>query len=191
MFGVSLGIMDGAGGAAGGSFESIATATGTGSSGTITFSSIPSTYKHLQIRGLAKDTSVAFDATAQVLIRFNSDSGNNYARHRLYGDGGSVTAVGAASQSGISLGAGMTIGLPVNVLAASITDIQDYASTTKNKTVRTINGGNANESSGNYLLELSSGVWLNTAAITSISLVNNNGSNFNTQTVFSLYGIKG
>jgi hypothetical protein len=183
--------MDGAGGAAGGSFESIATATGTGSSGTITFSSIPSTYKHLQIRGLAKDTSVAFDATAQVLIRFNSDSGNNYARHRLYGDGGSVTAVGAASQSGISLGAGMTIGLPVNVLAASITDIQDYASTTKNKTVRTINGGNANESSGNYLLELSSGVWLNTAAITSISLVNNNGSNFNTQTVFSLYGIKG
>jgi len=32
------------------SYESIASATGTGSSNTITLSSIPSTYKHLQLR---------------------------------------------------------------------------------------------------------------------------------------------
>ena len=32
------------------SYESIASATGTGSSGTITFSSIPSTYQSLQLR---------------------------------------------------------------------------------------------------------------------------------------------
>ena len=42
------------------SFESIATVSGTGSSGTITFSSIPATYKHLQIRYIGKTNDVKF-----------------------------------------------------------------------------------------------------------------------------------
>jgi len=58
-----------------GSYESIASASGTGSSGTITFSSIPSTYTHLQIRGIGRNSY----PSTQVNVRFNSDTGSNYA----------------------------------------------------------------------------------------------------------------
>ena len=81
---------------ASGSYESIATFT-LGSSTTVTFSSIPSTYKHLQIRYLARSARTGA-ATDDLAIRLNSDSGANYARHRLFGDGASVTASGQTSQ---------------------------------------------------------------------------------------------
>jgi len=55
-----LGIFDSGGAAAAtSSYESIQSATGTGASGVITFSSIPATYKHLQIRG----SNLSTDAT--------------------------------------------------------------------------------------------------------------------------------
>ena len=58
----------------------------------ITFSNIPATYSHLQIRAIAR-TNVASTADYPQ-IRFNSDSGSNYAHHLLYGDG---SAAGAAA----------------------------------------------------------------------------------------------
>ncbi len=93
-----LGIIASSGGAAAStsSYESIASATGTGSSGVITFSSIPATYKHLQIRGIAKDTYAGtFELPTRV--RFNSDTGNNYTQHNLQGNGASATAQGEAT----------------------------------------------------------------------------------------------
>ena len=67
------------------SFESIATATGTGSNSTLTFSSIPQTYKHLQIRVMSRGNA----ATDQdnLLIRFNGDTGSNYNSHYVFGTG--------------------------------------------------------------------------------------------------------
>ena len=169
----------GAGGG-GGAYESIATATGTGSSGTITFSSIPSTYASLQIRIFAKDGSLN-----QIGLRLNADSGNNYSTHQLYGDGVSVTASALTSTTRVSY-----IGQAVataNIGGVSIVDVHDYASTTKNKTVRSFTGWDIN---GSGEVKLSSGVWMNTAAVTSLSIVNL-ADNFATTSVFSLYGIKG
>ena len=80
------------------SYESIATATGTGSSGTITFSSIPSTYTHLQLRWIAQSSRATY-ADDDFNIRFNSDSGSNYSYHAMWGNGASAAASGAASQS--------------------------------------------------------------------------------------------
>ena len=74
------------------SFESIASASGTGSSGTITFSSIPSTYKSLQIRIFAQ--SNAGTAARSLYIQTNNDTGSNYVRHDLTGDGSAVEASG-------------------------------------------------------------------------------------------------
>jgi hypothetical protein len=161
------------------SYESIATATGTGSSGTITFSSIPSTYKSLQIR-LKVDASSGGQA-----IRFNSDTGNNYARHYMGGNGSSVFAGGTASTNLMSVGDDSATSYP----SVIIIDIHDYASTTKNKTIRAIFGHDRNGAGSVYLY---SGVWLNTSAITSLSLGQANfGGIFGTGTVASLYGIKG
>lgn len=161
-----------------GAFESIASATGTGSSGTITFSSIPSTYQHLQIRMIVDATSGGQS------IRFNSDTGNNYARHNLGGNGASVFASGTASTNQIFVGDDSG-----TQRAVIIIDIHDYASTTKNKTVRSIFGIDRNGSGSLYLY---SGVWMSTSAITSISLGQGLFSGtFGTGTTAALYGIKG
>ena len=163
-----------------GSYESIASATGTGSSGTITFSSIPSTYASLQIRIFAKDGS-----NNQNGIRFNSDSGSNYATHWLLGDGSSASAGDLTSTNRVSY-----IGQAVsttNVGGVSIVDVLDYASSTKNKTVRSFTGWDIN---GSGQVRLTSGVWMNTTAVSSLSIINL-GDNFATTTVVALYGIKG
>jgi hypothetical protein len=169
-------------------YESIATANGTGSSGTITFSSIPSTYKHLQIRCIANNNSGAFS----LRLRLNGDTGSNYAHHVLEGGGSSAYAYGAASATAI-LYAGSAIGgggSGSDFMATSIIDIIDYATTTKNKTVRTLNGYDTNGATDAQLIRLTSGLWMNTAAINSISIIDVS-ANFTTDSQFALYGIKG
>ena len=80
-----------------GSFESIATVSGNGSSSSFTFSSIPATYSHLQIRLISRGTR-AF-ASEQLYIRLNGDAASNYAYHYVYGDG-SGAAAGLRCQPG-------------------------------------------------------------------------------------------
>ena len=162
------------------SFESIATATGTGSSGTITFSSIPSTYKHLQIRFM-----IFTNTNDAALMQVNSDTGSNYTRHFLSGNGSTVSAVASTPSTSFyvdNLSQGTSSTLP----DVSIIDLLDYSSTTKNKTIRCFSGIDKN---GSGDVTLSSGVWMNTNSITSISIFL--GANFTTTSVFSLYGIKG
>lgn len=165
------------------SFESIATATGTGSSGTITFSSIPSTYVSLQIRLIAND-----GGNNNIGIRFNGDSATNYANHFLVGDGSTASA-SANTSVNRALYVGQAISVS-NTFGVSIIDIHDYQSSTKNKTVRSFHGWDTNNGGDGGAVRLTSGLWLNTAAVTSVSLVDLGGS-FSTSSVFSLYGIKG
>lgn len=159
-------------------YDSIATQTSTGSSGTITFSSISSSYRHLQLRGI-----IASPSSNYVLIRFNSDSGANYTAHFLYGNGSSALSTALTSQT-----AGYTTradaGSPT--FATGIIDILDYANTNKNKTFRTLTGWENNTTG---IVMLNSGVWLNTSAITSIDLITQSG-NYSSGTTFALYGIK-
>jgi hypothetical protein len=170
------------------SFESIATATGTGSSGTITFSSIPSTYAALQVRFIARDTG-AGTTTNIVSLNLNGDgTTSNYARHTLYGNGTSVAAEG--STSSVQLGPWcVNGGALASTIGVGIIDIQDYASTSKNTTVRAFGGANNNSTSTSFETGLTSILWKNTSAVNSLSLVC--GNNFATSTVVSLYGIKG
>jgi hypothetical protein len=165
-------------------YESIATTTLTGNQATVTFSSIPSGYKHLQIRSLARTYDAATDANAS--LRFNNDSGSNYWWHLLYGNGSS--ALSAQPNALVtSLPAH-----PVRVTGASssasifgvgVCDILDYADTNKNKTVRTLTGHDQN---GSGIVILTSGLWSNTGAITSIEI----SGNFVQYSSFALYGIK-
>ncbi len=171
------------------SYESIASATGTGSSGVITFSSIPSGYQHLQIRAIMKadDNNVG---TIAFVLTCNNDTGSNYAYHELRGDGASATAAGSSSQTGLSFTGcvARTDATQNNMVGAVIVDIQDYVSTTKNKTVRTFGGTDLNSANGR--IRLGSGLWINTSAITTITLTTATG-NFTTASTFALYGIKG
>lgn len=163
------------------SYESIATVTvGSGGSSTITFSSIPSTYQHLQVRALVYASSAG-----NIQGRFNSDSGNNYARHYVYGDGASAAAGNDTSINYLNFG---YVPSSSNYFSAAITDIFDYTSTSKNKTTRTLTGYDAN---GSGLIILYSGLWFATpAAISSITITPQSGT-FSQYSSFALYGIKG
>ena len=168
------------------SYESIATATGTGSSGTITFSSIPTGYKHLQIRGIGRSSEVA--AQTNYLLQINGDTAANYARHNITAVGASVSASGVASQTNISLTNMPAANAPANSVAPIIIDIIDYDNTSKYKTVRVFQG--KVDATYGGTISLRSGLWMSTSAITSISLSINTYF-FTTQSSFSLYGIKG
>jgi len=179
-----------AGGAPAGAFESIASITATGGETSLSFTSIPGTYQHLQIRGIAR-TLRALTGTDTMFITLNSDTGSNYSRHRLTGDGSTAAAGGAASSTSLAIINGATVmdSSTANIFAANIIDIHDYASTSKNTTMRAFSGGNGNTTTNEFVMGLYSGGYFNTSAITSISLENSFG--FKAGSTFALYGIKG
>lgn len=171
-------------------FESIASATGTGSSSTITFSSIPSTYQHLQIRGIGRLDVVTGGVTGRV--RLNSDSATNYASHLLYGDGSSALATSQTSATTMYLGRIPGDAATSNVVGSFIIDIHDYASTSKYKTIRVFNGVDNNEANTDYWVSMTSGLWMSTSAVNSVTIYSSNTTyNWTTQTQIALYGIKG
>ena len=164
---------------------------GSAGSSEIQFASIPSTYTHLQIRIMAKLTDTG-GVGGYAGIRFNSDaSSSNYTYHRLKGDGSSASAYGASTG---------TFDWIVNERITSshsnfdtqehgvlIVDILDYKNTSKYKTVRNFGGYDSN---GTGEILLTSGLWLNTAAISNIKVLPSAG-NFAQYSSIALYGIKG
>ena len=194
---IPLGILASAGGKAS-SFESIATITPTAGTINITFTSIPNTYKHLQLRCIVRGnwSGGAGPYTSPAEITFNSDTGANYASHRLTGNGSTASASGNSSVNGITRNSiiypyGTSINS--NIFAAAILDIQDYASTTKYKTLRSFNGSDFNQATTEQQVNLASGLWQSTSAITSIniSVDGGAGAGVSTGSTFALYGIKG
>lgn len=167
------------------SFDSIATVTLSVDTASITFSSITSSYQHLQIRGLSRNTQ-STTGGADLNVQLNSDTGANYVFHQLDGNGSSASAYGQTSMSAMPLGFAVRNGSLADTYSVSIIDIHDYASTTKNKTLRAFSGYDLN-GSGNATLF--SGLRLNTAAVTSVTLSPGSGS-FKAGTTFALYGIK-
>jgi hypothetical protein len=176
---------NGAGGG-GTSFESIATATATGGETSLTLSSIPQTYKSLQIRYIAKDTfsgSAGYNA-----FTLSVNTNNTWITHHINGNGTTVAAgsLGAAIIFDVSnSGSGLT-----NIYGTGIIDLIDYSSTTKNKTLRAFTGLDTNSSSPAgrvYLLSLGR---FDTSAITSITF-NAGDTAWAAGTKFALYGIKG
>lgn len=172
-------------------FESIATVTGTGSSATLTFNSIPSGYKSLQIRYIGKSTVLS--GIYSYNIRFNNDTGTNYSCHHVYGQNGSaVSATGLSSQSSITTNASLipsSAASYANTHGVGIIDILDYTSTSKAKTLVSMSGVDVNASTVGEYIDLYSGLWFATpTAITSISFILNSG-NWTTSSSFALYGV--
>ena len=172
------------------SYESIATVTVTSNVTNVEFTSIPATYTHLQIRGIGKVSST--DGVANPALTFNSDTGSNYSASRLYGAGTAAAADSFASQTYIRCGffTDSSSGKD-NMFGAIVLDILDYANTNKYKTVRLLSGNDVNVASNNVsFIAFTSGLWQNTAAITSIK-ISVASNNFVQYSQFALYGIKG
>jgi hypothetical protein len=179
----ALGIFSAAG--AGGvpaipAYEHISTTILGSTAASITFSSLgtySSDYKHLQVRLVAVDTFTGGNASSYGFTLNGDTTGGNYSSHRLFGNGSSVGSSGGASGFGsVQMGAN-------GRWSASVIDILDAYSTTKNKTIR-IQNGNLD------IVELFSIARYNTASITSINIATQ-GFGLATGSRFSLYGIRG
>lgn len=179
----------GASAAVAGSYELISSTILTSATSSVTFSSIPSTYKHLQARMTIRGTT---DFNGGMGIQFNNDTNTNYSRHNLFGDGGAVYSQGAGSQSRINTDVNNAFfpggSASASQFGLSVLDIFDYASTTKNKTIKQFAGAHA---SNGYQVGLISGAWYSTSAISTITLTQLAMTNFAIGSRFSLYGIKG
>jgi hypothetical protein len=106
---------------------------GSAGASSISFTSIPSTYKHLQLRAISKSnyTGGQFDT---MKIRFNSDTGSNYNGHNIYAFGTTAGSQTQATQTFSYVAYNAATSSNTNMFAALILDILDYTSTTKNKT---------------------------------------------------------
>jgi hypothetical protein len=169
------------------SYESIATTTvGSGGTSTVTFSSIPSTYKHLQVRIIGKTNRALNRDGAKVT--FNSDTSSSYIDHYLYGTGSSAAAGydAAAPASGIYRLSGNTSA--TDIFGAIVYDILDYANTNKYKTCRYLGGVDLNGAGEIYF---GSNLYIKTNAISSITFAPIVGTSFLQYSQFALYGIKG
>lgn len=172
--------------AAGGDFESIATVTvGSGGASSIEFTSIPGTYQHLQLRGICMGTESS-DWRA-IRMTFNGVTTTTYARHVLGGTGSSVFASATTSQDRIEFGFAVA---STNIPGAFICDILDYGNTSKSATVRVFSGAERNATPSQ--VEVSSGLWTSTDAISTITLtpVAVSSNNFRQHSTVALYGIK-
>lgn len=175
-----------------GAYDSIATTTvGSGGASSVTFSGILSTYQHLQIRCFARSDRSG-EPTSQLYIRLNGDSGSNYSNHKLVGVANGYAGGEAGVNSTIMTTSDSITG-PTStsgIFGATVIDFLDYADTNKYKTLCTLGGMDINQSGGgNGYINLASGNWRNTAAITSIQLFPI--GNFVEYSSIALYGIKG
>jgi hypothetical protein len=155
-------------------FDSLGAVVLTSSTSTVTFSNIPGTYTHLQIRVLSLPTT-----TTDGSLTLNGNTAVH--NHQLYGVGNASTpgVAGIASQGYIDAG-----GVSTSYPASYIIDILDYANTNKAKTVRSLFGYDYN---GSGRVGMTSMLYTSTLAVTQLSFtVRTYGANSS----FALYGIK-
>jgi hypothetical protein len=152
-------------------YEPIATATASGSTNSISFTSIPSTYTDLIVVIGVLGSSADFD------LRINNDSGSNYSYTRLYGDGTGIASDRASNQTAIQV----TLG--GSSPGVQILNLNNYSNTTTNKTV-------LNRINLTSHVAATVGLWRNTSAINRLDFIGQSGSNIQANSTYTIYGIK-
>jgi hypothetical protein len=172
------------------SYDLLETEILTGTAASVTFSSLDTLaagYQHLQIRAAYRTDRTPTYKGDGVSMQVNGDTGSNYAYHRLLGYGGSVSSGANTSRTYLDVSAAPSAIAPANEYGPVMVDLLDPFETTKNTTIRSLGGGyNGNDP----VISLRSGVWMNTAAVTSLQLFSVTGSNWVSGSRFSLYGLK-
>lgn len=176
LLGASVGLVDS------GAYDLLETTILDSSASSVSFTGLGSYtgYKHLQVRSVQTGTGFGSGAV-ELFAQFNADTSASYAHHRLVGNGSSVSSNGASSVTAIFAGF-----VGADFPTATVMDILDPFSTSKNTTVRCLSGG----LTGPDEIHLNSGLYNNTSAITSVQLFPRSGGSFVAGSRFSLYGIK-
>ena len=153
---------------------------GSGGAASVTFSSIPATYEDLCVLISAR-TNRAFEVDG-ISVNFNGSSANFSSRY-LEGYGTSAYSATGTTFAGTASGNTATS----NTFGNSLLYIPNYTSAN----YKSFSADGVGENNGTFgLLNLVAGLWSNTAAITSITVLPTTGTSFNQYSTFYLYGIK-
>ena len=152
-------------------YTPLATVTLGTAASSVTFSSIPATYRDL----ILVVRPIGVSTTNQTGLRFNGDTGTNYPTVLMFGNG-STTGSFTSNDSYIDIKGGFTSGIGVG-----IAQIMDYSASDKHKTVLIRKDEPASTAAR-------AGRWANTAVVTSLSLTGF-GSNLDVGSRFDLYGV--
>ena len=173
-----------------GAFYALASVTLASSTASVTFKGIPSSYRHLQIRGISKDTNGNSQINSLYMYFNNDNSTSSCNWHRIEALGsGTPTSNGYANQGTMWIGPNSTNGYDSNTFASHIIDVVDYSATNKYKTVRHL-GGFDNNGVGSEPGEVAftSGSWQSFSAVDSVTIYISNYSQV-AGTTFALYGV--
>jgi hypothetical protein len=163
--------------------------TVTSTAASITFSNIPSTYTHLQLRTFSKTTNANANDAGGMNTIFNADATSSYSFHYLLGSGAGtsqLTSANSSSSSSFVMGFTNSNNYSASNFSGSLIDILDYKNTNKYKTVKAIGG---NDGNGAGFIWVCSGLWQKTNALNSITITPWSGS-FMQYSSFALYGLK-
>jgi hypothetical protein len=158
------------------------------SAASVTFSAIPATFTDLVLKVNARGSDTGNYLSIQ--LRFNGDTATNYSRTAIYGysPGGSFgSARGSSLSATTAMMSSNADSATANTFGASVIDVLDYASTTKNKTMRAMGGFDAN---GRGYFSLASSLGVGTSAINSIT-IGLDSNQWGQYSHLALYGIKG
>jgi hypothetical protein len=158
-------------------YVSISTQTLGTTATTVTFSSIPSTYTHLQVRGLLK---LAESGSSDNWATFTAN-GTSTNAHQIQGSGSALSGTNLNPWFADMPQSGVT------PYGAFIIDISDYTNTNKNKVWRSLNGFDNN---GSGYINFTSGFIIDTTAVSSITFGSRSGSGLAAGSTFALYGVK-
>jgi hypothetical protein len=141
-------------------------------------------YKHLKLVGVARTARTASQGD-NLSVQFNGDTGSNYRWHLLLGTGSSVLSL-ASAQGTETLPFWVNSNTsPTGAFGVGEVDILDAFSSNKNTVIRSLTGTAGAEVN----IRLTSGLWINTASLTSLRVYSVNGSNLLQGSRFSLYGV--
>ena len=157
---------------------------------TVTFSSIPATYEHLELHvSIRSDQSAVYHA---MLLQAGTgggaaDSGSNYWAHYMWANGTNVAA-GAAQGTGFYVALAAGASTAATYYGPTGATILDYANTNKNTTFYGNLHTGALGTSTEYL-EVSSAVWDNTGAVDLLKILPYSAGNLVRGSEFTLYGL--
>jgi len=157
----------GANGSALPAYELISTQLVATAVASVTFSSIPQTYKHLELRWVARTTYPDSFDSSSIIMQINGITSGVYANHNLFATGTTVNSEGSAFTTTCNLGDTTTNFATANAFGSGVVDFLDYANASKNTTLTSFYGYNAQSS---RRVGLRSSLYNQTTAVTSLTL---------------------
>lgn len=155
------------------------------SAASVTFSAIPATYTDLVVRWSGRTDTAA--ATPAVYLQFNGDTGTNYSYVAVESTGSASSSFLAGTNAFVHIGRESGSTATANTFGLGEVYIP-YYTVSQNKPVSAMGMGENNTTAA--IMDATSGLWRNTAAITSVTLYPAASGNFVSGSSFYLYGIK-